>query len=78
MTVQSGSVLKPVLTGVETTALRIAISFHDADEDGKCACGQRLDPHNSDAREEHLLEIAFAAGRRRVTQEIKARAKRSP
>ena len=42
--------------------LRMALMDHDTDETGRCACGLRLDPHNADARAEHLLEVAFAAG----------------
>jgi hypothetical protein len=42
--------------------LRMALMDHDVDEKGRCACGLRLDPHNQQAREEHLLEVAFAAG----------------
>jgi len=49
----------------EAVALRLAVTHHDMDlATGQCECGQRLSVLDTDDRCEHLLEVAFAAGKR--------------
>lgn len=50
------------LSTEERHALHLKLAQHDLSDDGRCTCGEVT--CNSERFEEHLIELAFLAGRR--------------